>query len=65
MARALGAGVDSVVNPKYAVYVWSSYGLTLAVLIWNVLMPQLRRAELKRRLAQPESEQENGVSEIE
>jgi|GEM_PF-1805585 len=52
-------------NPKYAIYVWSSYGLTLAVLIWNVLMPQLRRAELKRRLAEPESVEENARGEIE
>lgn len=52
-------------NPKYAIYVWSSYGLTLAVLIWNVLMPRLRSAELKRHLAQPESLEENGMGEIE
>ena len=45
-------------NEKYALYVWSSYGLTLAVLIWNLLAPKLRRNELKRRLAEPLEEVE-------
>jgi heme exporter protein CcmD len=36
-------------NGKYALFIWSSYGLTLAVLLWNALAPRLRRGELKRR----------------
>ena len=36
-------------NPKYALFIWGSYGLTLAVLLWNVLAPTLRRGELKRQ----------------
>ena len=36
-------------NPKYAMFIWGSYGFTLAVVIWNVLVPLLRRGELKRR----------------
>jgi heme exporter protein CcmD len=36
-------------NPKYALFIWGSYGLTLAVLMWNVFVPTLRRGELKRR----------------
>jgi heme exporter protein CcmD len=39
-------------NPKYAVFIWSSYGLTLAVLLWNAFAPRLRRRELKRRLSE-------------
>ena len=37
---------------KYAVFIWGSYGLTLAVLLWNALVPQLRRGALKRRLSE-------------
>ncbi len=35
-------------NPRYAVFIWGSYGLTLAVLMWNVFVPALRRGDLKR-----------------
>lgn len=38
-------------NPKYAVFIWSSYALTFAVLAWNTVAPWLRRNELKRHLA--------------
>lgn len=39
-------------NPKYAVFIWSSYALTLAVLLWNALAPRLRRRELQRKLSE-------------
>ncbi len=39
-------------NPKYALFIWGSYALTFAVLLWNALTPQLRRQDLKRRLAE-------------
>jgi heme exporter protein CcmD len=42
------------VNPKYALFIWTSYGLALAVVLWNVLMPQLRRNDLKKRLSEAE-----------
>ncbi|MDB5988216.1 MAG: heme exporter protein CcmD [Nevskia sp.] len=45
-------------NEKYALYVWSSYGLTLAVLMWNLLAPYLRRNELRRHLSEPLEEVE-------
>jgi heme exporter protein CcmD len=38
-------------NPKYAVFIWGSYGLTLAVLAWNLIVPRLRRSDLRRRFA--------------
>lgn len=41
-------------NPKYALFIWTSYGLALAVVLWNVLVPQLRRGELKKRLSEVE-----------
>jgi heme exporter protein CcmD len=41
-------------NPKHAIFIWGSYGLTLVVLLWNSLAPQLRRSELRRRLSESE-----------
>ncbi len=32
----------------YAVYVWSSFGISFVVLLLNVLFPILRRRQLKR-----------------
>jgi heme exporter protein CcmD len=40
------------VNPRYALFIWTSYGLALAVVLWNVLLPRLRRGELKKRLSE-------------
>ena len=37
---------------KYAVFIWSSYALTFAVLLGNALAPVWRRNELKRRLSE-------------
>ena len=36
----------------YAIYVWSAYGLVLAVLVANVAEPLLRQRRLLRRLAE-------------
>jgi heme exporter protein CcmD len=41
-------------NPKYALFIWTSYGLALAVVLWNVLVPSLKRGELKKRLSEVE-----------
>jgi len=35
----------------YAFYVWTSYGLTTVVLLWNVLAPVLQRKQILRQLA--------------
>jgi heme exporter protein CcmD len=34
----------------YALYVWGSFGATLAVFAWNVLAPRRERARLLRAL---------------
>jgi heme exporter protein CcmD len=39
-------------NPKYALFIWSSYGLALAVVLWNAFAPHFRRNELKKRLSE-------------
>ena len=41
-------------NEKYAFFIWGSYGLTLAALLWNWLRPKVEREELRRRLAEPD-----------
>ncbi|MCQ8104699.1 heme exporter protein CcmD [Methylomonas sp. SURF-2] len=35
----------------YAFYVWTSYGITLAVLLWNLFAPIVQRKQLLRQLA--------------
>ena len=35
----------------YAFYVWTSYGLTFAVLLFNLLAPVVQRKQLLRQLA--------------
>lgn len=37
---------------QYAPYVWSSYALFLAALLWDFLMPHLRLRRFRRELAQ-------------
>lgn len=34
----------------YAVYVWGCYGASLAVFVWNLLAPRLRRRALLARI---------------
>ena len=43
-------------NPKHALFIWGSYGLGLAVLLWNALVPALRRRLLKRELSEESAE---------
>ena len=35
----------------YAVYVWSSYGITFVVLTWNIVAPWLERKSALKRIA--------------
>ena len=35
---------------QYAPYVWASYALFLALLIWDFLMPQLRMRRVRREI---------------
>lgn len=39
-------------DPRYAFFIWSSFGTAAAVILWNVLAPRLARNELKRRLSE-------------
>ncbi len=39
----------------YAVYVWSSYGMALLVLVYNIVAPILRKRRLLRDLVREKS----------
>ena len=45
-------------NEKYAVYIWASYGFTLAVLLWNIWSPWAARNHLRARLSEAADEGE-------
>ena len=45
----------------YALYVWGSFGVFAAVLIWNVSTPRMARAAVMRQL----TEDEDGAGERE
>ena len=39
-------------DPRYALFIWSCYGLAAVVVAWNLLAPRLARNELRRRLSE-------------
>lgn len=45
-------------NEKHALYIWTSYGLTAALLLWNWLGPTLTRNELRRRLSEDATDED-------
>ena len=38
-------------DPRYAFYIWASFGLTALVVLWNVLAPQWQRQQQRLRLS--------------
>ncbi|MEM7358738.1 MAG: heme exporter protein CcmD [Pseudomonadota bacterium] len=47
----------------YAFYVWTSWGLSLLVLVWQVLQPKLSLRRIKRDIArQVRREQTHGTA---
>ena len=45
-------------NDKYAFFIWASYAVTMAALVWNWLSPRLARNELRARLSEPHTDAE-------
>lgn len=43
-------------DPRYAFFIWASFGIAAAAVLWNVLSPRLERNELKRRLSESAQE---------
>lgn len=56
----LDAANGGRMNPKYALFIWSSYALALAVVLWNAFAPHFRRNDLKRRLSESLEEPQEG-----
>jgi heme exporter protein CcmD len=46
-------------NEKHALFIWTSYGLTAALLLWNWLAPKLTRNELRRQLSEHAADEES------
>lgn len=46
-------------NEKYAVFIWGSYAVTVAVLVWNWLSPRLARNELRARLSEAQQDSDS------
>jgi heme exporter protein CcmD len=46
---------------KYAFFIWSSYALTLAVFLWNVVAPMLQRSKLRQHLSEGTAEPDDEV----
>lgn len=42
---------DFLAMGNHALYVWSAYGVTLAIVLWNVLQPWRQRRRLLREQA--------------
>jgi heme exporter protein D len=43
---AFDSFADFLAMGKHAPYVWSAYGVTFAIVLWNILQPWLRRRRL-------------------
>ena len=39
-------------DPRYAFYIWMSFGLAAAMVLWNVLAPRIERNQLRQRLSE-------------
>lgn len=39
-------------DPRYAFFIWMSFGIAAAMVLWNVLSPRIERNQLKRRLSE-------------
>jgi len=43
----------------YAVYVWSSYGLGLVIMVWSIVQPWRREKQLIKNLKKRQQREEN------
>jgi len=48
-------------DPRYAFFIWTSFGIAAAMVLWNVLAPRVERNQLKARLSQ--AAEDSGESE--
>jgi len=48
---------------KYNLYIWASYGLTFAVLIWNVVIPLVAKKKLIKSIKRRNYLNNNGSND--
>ncbi len=39
-------------DPRYAFFIWMSFGIAAVAVLWNVLAPRFERRQLLQRLAE-------------
>lgn len=49
-------------NPDHAVFIWTSYGISLVVLLWTAIRPLLKERKLRRMLKAALRREEQKVS---
>lgn len=49
----------------YGLYVWSSYGLTLVVILANIIQPIMKRKKLSQQVSPPEGKHTGQESQSE
>lgn len=43
-------------DPRYAAFIWGSFGIAAVVVLWNALAPRLERNKLEARLSESAEE---------
>lgn len=51
-------------DPRYAVFIWSCYGLTAVMIAWNLLAPRRARNDLRQRLSERADEDAERSDEV-
>lgn len=48
-------------DPRYAVFIWSSFGLAAVAVLWNVLAPIFQRRALLQQLSEVRDDLEDAA----
>lgn len=43
-------------DPRYALFIWASFALVAAVLLWNLIAPALARNQIRARLSEAQDD---------
>ena len=43
-------------DPRYAFFIWASFGLVAAVMLWNLLAPSRTRNQIRARLSEAQDD---------
>lgn len=45
-------------DPRYAFFIWMSFGIAAVAVLWNVFAPRLERNQLRQRLSEAAEDSE-------